>query len=180
MTKTETEELHNGRLVVFKSNIDKKVHLGVITDEDFGPEYCEYRVACIMMDDEGQLYTNEETVDYDRVEPYKSNKKAHAVFTHLVKFYVQAQNKLEPDKDDRQTYDELLTDFHLLKAKYNTTEAALTVLRAKHEQLTQKLEKAREYLNAIVNGTHFTEDLSGHLIELAQQAQKELLYLTEQ
>ena len=42
------------------------------------------------------------------------------------------------------------------------------------EQLTQKLEKAREYLNAIVNGTHFTEDLSGHLIELAQQALKEL------
>ena len=42
------------------------------------------------------------------------------------------------------------------------------------DQLTQKLEKAREYLNAIVNGTHFTEDLSGHLIELAQQALKEL------
>ena len=42
------------------------------------------------------------------------------------------------------------------------------------DQLTQKLEKASEYLNAIVNGTHFTEDLSGHLIELAQQALKEL------
>ena len=50
----------------------------------------------------------------------------------------------------------------------------LVQLKAENEQLTQKLEKAREYLNAIVNGTHFTEDLSGHLIELAQQALKEL------
>lgn len=50
----------------------------------------------------------------------------------------------------------------------------LLQLQVENEQLTQKLEKVREYLNAIVNGTHFTEDLSGHLIELAQQALKEL------
>ena len=58
--------------------------------------------------------------------------------------------------------------------EYYNLYAQILQLKAENEQLTQKLEKAREYLNAIVNGTHFTEDLSGHLIELAQQALKEL------
>ena len=67
-----------------------------------------------------------------------------------------------------------LNQIYYCKDIINCYYKQLIQLKANNDQLTQKLEKAREYLNAIVNGTHFTEDLSGHLIELAQQALKEL------
>lgn len=84
------------------------------------------------------------------------------------------------DKDNCEYYN-FYTQLLQLKAENKNLKAEANIFRINHnltllevKQLTQKLEKVREYLNAIVNGTHFTEDLSGHLIELAQQALKEL------
>ena len=73
---------------------------------------------------------------------------------------------------EKENINKLFTPIFNLVKQLHSQQKTFTVEEI--EQLTQKLEKAREYLNAIVNGTHFTEDLSGHLIELAQQALKEL------
>ena len=92
------------------------------------------------------------------------------------KYYLKLLEKQkEFTEKDKQCINRLLKENEELKDLVKRQVCQAECYRYKqYEQLTQKLEKAREYLNAIVKGTHFTEDLSGHLIELAQQALKEL------